>query len=246
MGPRSDTLLIAFGGMRGQLGMPPFEFFKATAGLPVKRLFVRDLRQAWYHRGIPGHGETLEEVARGLGAIASRGGARRLIVTGNSAGGYAAMVFGSILGADAAVCFAPQSVIDPDALGAIGDDRWGQVHELAAAGDLDERWADLRTALPLSGAGKTRYMLFYDGSYELDRAHAERLADVAGVELYPRSRGRHGVAAEMRESGELSRVLESAIRGTGARFARASSSVRAAAAWLPPDPDQRTSGSPVS
>ena len=59
MGADSGTLLIAFGGMQGQLGMPPFEFFKATGAIPVKKLFVRDLRQAWYHRGIPGHGESI-------------------------------------------------------------------------------------------------------------------------------------------------------------------------------------------
>src|ERR1700677_2024015 len=52
------TLIIAFGGMAGEFGMPFFEFLKATEGLPVKRLLVRDLRQAWYHRGIPGHGRS--------------------------------------------------------------------------------------------------------------------------------------------------------------------------------------------
>jgi hypothetical protein len=66
LGSDSTTLLVAFGGMAGQLGMPPFEFFKATGGIPVKRLFVRDLHQAWYHRGIPGHGDTLVDAAASL------------------------------------------------------------------------------------------------------------------------------------------------------------------------------------
>ena len=63
MGPDSRTLLIAFGGMRGMMGnILPFEFFKATGTVAVKRLFVRDLRQAWYHRGVPGHGSSIEAV----------------------------------------------------------------------------------------------------------------------------------------------------------------------------------------
>jgi hypothetical protein len=40
---RSGTLLIAFGGMRGELGMPPFEFFGVTREMRTKLLFVRDL-----------------------------------------------------------------------------------------------------------------------------------------------------------------------------------------------------------
>lgn len=52
--PDSRTLLVAFGGIRGGLGLPPFEFFRLTGELPVKKVYVRDLRQRWYHRGLPG------------------------------------------------------------------------------------------------------------------------------------------------------------------------------------------------
>src|SRR5271166_7076021 len=84
MGRDSSTLLVAFGGMAGQLGMPPFEFFKATGEIPVKRLFVRDLHQAWYHRGIPGYGSSLEGAAAALGELIAAHDVERLVVAGNS------------------------------------------------------------------------------------------------------------------------------------------------------------------
>jgi hypothetical protein len=208
----SSTLLIAFGGMRGQLGMPVFEFFKATGGIPVKRLFVRDLRQAWYHRGIPGHGSTIEAVAESLGELIERHGVERLVVAGNSAGGYAAMLFGTLLGADTVLGFAPQTVIELDVLAGMDDHRWDeQLVALTAQGALDPRWTDLRHALPGARQDGTRYELYYDDSYEPDRLQAERMAELDGVQLHRLNGGAHGVARDMRNSGELERVLQRAL-----------------------------------
>ena len=118
----SDVLLVAFGGLNRQIGIPPFEFMRLTGETPVKKLFVRDPRQAWYHRGLPGYSDTLEETATVL-AERTRGAART-VVTGNSAGGYAALLFGELLGADAIVCFAPQTTLRMAALHELGDRRW--------------------------------------------------------------------------------------------------------------------------
>jgi pimeloyl-ACP methyl ester carboxylesterase len=212
MGADSRTLLIAFGGMRGQLGMPPFEFFKATGAIPVKRLFVRDLRQAWYHRGIPGHGSTIEGVGESLGQLVASHGIERLVVVGNSAGGYAAMLFGTLLGADTVLCFAPQTVLELNILGDMGDHRWdGQLEELVADGGLDSRWTDLRSALPALRRSDTRYELYFDDSFAIDRLHAERMGELEGARLHRREGGAHDLARELRKSGELHTILHGAL-----------------------------------
>jgi hypothetical protein len=208
----SRTLLIAFGGMRGQLGMPPFEFFKATGGIPVKRLFVRDLRQAWYHRGIPGHGSTIEAVGESLGELVASHGVDRLVAVGNSAGGYAALLFGTLLGADTVLCFAPQTVLELDVLADMGDHRWDeQLRELVADGGLDTRWTDLRRALPGIRRSDTRYELYFDDSFTIDRLHAERVGELEGARLHRLDGGAHGIAREMRRSGELESILHGAL-----------------------------------
>lgn len=212
MGSDSRTLLVAFGGMMGQIGMPPFEFFKATGAIPAKRLFVRDLRQAWYHRGIPQRGETIVEAADSLRGLIAAHDVDRLIVAGNSAGGYAALVFGTLLGADIVLCFAPQTVLDLEILNAMDDHRWDQqIAELAQAGDLDERWTDLRRALPQARCAETRYDVYFDSTFRADRLHAERLSELDGVRLHGFEGGEHGMVREMRESGELERVMRDAL-----------------------------------
>src|SRR5207237_4033496 len=89
MGHESSTLLLTFGGMKSLAGLASFEFVNLTAGLPVKRLFVRDPRQSWYHRGMPQHGTTLASVVDSVGELLSDHDVERLVVAGNSAGGYA-------------------------------------------------------------------------------------------------------------------------------------------------------------
>lgn len=206
------TLLLAFGGLNRQIGMPPFEFFSLTGEIPVKRLFVRDPRQAWYHRGMPQHGATLMSVADSLRELIARHEVDRLVVAGNSAGGYAALLFGTLLGAETVLSFAPQTVIDLDVLAAMGDHRWDDnLRPLARAGALDPHWTDLREALPGARCADTRCHIYFDDTTPLERSHAERLLGMEGVRLYRFGGGDHDLVRTLRASGALERILRSAL-----------------------------------
>ncbi len=215
---RSRAMLIAFGGMSGALGMPPFEFLSATGGLQTSRIFVRDLAQAWYHRGIPGLGSTIDEAAAGIWRLLESRPPKRLVVAGTSAGGYAALVFGTLLGADVVLSIVPQTVVDHELMHAMGDDRWdSQLGDLMASGALDQRWSDLRRDLPSVRRRHTRYEVYFDPHVDLDRRHAERLANVSGVQLN-HAQGEHGcLARNLRESGELERILTASVKGKPSR-----------------------------
>ncbi len=212
------TMLIAFGGMRGALGMPPFEFLSATGRLRTSRIFVRDLAQGWYHRGIPGLGSTIEDAAAGIRTLVESRQPKRLVVTGTSAGGYAALVFGALLGADVVLSIVPQTVVDDGLLHAMGDDRYDrQLEDLIACGGLDKRWSDLRRDLPRARRRDTRYEVYFDPDHELDRLHAERLANVPGVHLNLAHGGHGRVARNLRDSGELQRILAASLKGSASR-----------------------------
>jgi pimeloyl-ACP methyl ester carboxylesterase len=215
MSSDSRTLLIAFGGMKGELGIPPFEFFSATGGIPVKRLFVRDLRQAWYHEGIPGHGGSVSALADSLREIVEAEEVERLVVAGSSAGGYAALLFGTLLGADVVLSFGPQTVLELDVLADFDDHRWdGDLQRLTAAGTLDPSWTDLRAALPRVRSSDTRYELYFaniEGRHGRDRLHAERLIGLEGLHLYRFASRDHRIALVLREKGALDRVLRRAL-----------------------------------
>jgi hypothetical protein len=215
LGCESRTLLLAFGGMVGRIGIPPFEFFSLTGAMPVKRLFVRDLRQAWYHHGIPRHGTTIPQVAASLRELIQGHEVERLVVAGTSAGGYAALVFGTLLAADIVLCFAPQTVLDLDILASMNDHRWdSRINDNPSTGILDASWTDLRCALPRARCAETSYRIYFDDSLRGDRLHAERLADLAGVRLYRFGRGGHNIARALRQTGALECVLRRALSPT--------------------------------
>jgi hypothetical protein len=206
----SRTLLLACGGMVGRIGIPPFEFFSLTGEIPVKRLFVRDLRQAWYHQGIPDHGSTIAAVSNSLRLLIASHHVNRLVVAGSSAGGYAALVFGTLLGADTVLCFSPQTVLDLDILADMNDHRWDERLRKHVA-SVDPDWRDLREALPRVRHAATSYHLYFDNSLRGDRVHAERLADLDGVRLYRFGHGGHNIARALRQTGALERVLRRAL-----------------------------------
>jgi pimeloyl-ACP methyl ester carboxylesterase len=218
MDVESHTLLVAFGGMFGRIGMPPFEFFSLAGSIPVKRLFVRDLNQAWYHRGMPGAGTTLASVAESLSELIDAHRVDRLVVTGNSAGGYGALVFGTLLRADVVLTFAPQTVLDLDELAAIGDHRWDdRLRPLVQEGALDARWIDLGPALAAAPHRASRYEVYFDESLAVDRQHVERLLGVPNLRLYRFGRGRHHLVGALRDCGALARILQRALQAPVSR-----------------------------
>ncbi|PWU24096.1 MAG: hypothetical protein C5B48_07485 [Candidatus Rokuibacteriota bacterium] len=206
----SKTMLIAFAAM-SPLMPPPFHLFEATSGLPVKRIFVRDPQRVWYQHGVPGFGDSIDTVAASLQSILEEHDVERLVTIGSSAGGYAALAFGSLLGAELVISFSPQTVLDRAWLHEIGDQRWpGHFKNLAALGGPDPRWIDLSDALLRERAGRTTYEVHYPSPHEHDAQHAKHLDGVPGLELIAYERGAHNFIQGLRNRGELNEIFATA------------------------------------
>ena len=214
MRSRSKTLLLAFGGRNMSIGIPPFEFLTLTGEMPVKRLFLRDPRGSWYHEGLPRRGDTLTAVADSLRGEISARGVRRLVVVGNSAGGYAALVFGTLLHADLVLAFAPRTVLDVNVLAEMGESR-PDIEALAAADAFDNRWTDLGEALRRERDFATRYRVYFDTTHTRDRLHAERLIGLGGLRLYRFGAGGHELVRRLRDVGALERIVRHAVLPPG-------------------------------
>ena len=208
------TVLAAFGGIAGALGIPPFEFFRMSQAYDVARVFVRDLGQSWYHGGLPGHASDLEGTGDGLRTTLAGLDAERVVFVGNSMGGYAAMLFGSMLDVDEVLAFAPQSFIDVENRRRKRDRRWPEQMKRAQA-LAGGRAEDL---LPILAEyrGSMRVRILYSRKHRLDRVHAERLESVPCVELRAFRAGGHGLIKALRDDGTLHDVLAGALTGASA------------------------------
>jgi pimeloyl-ACP methyl ester carboxylesterase len=217
MGSRSAsrTMLVAFGGRDPRSGrVPPFEFYTMAEKLGVKCLFVRDLRQAWYQLGLPGYGQDIESFAPAVRRVLEKRRVERTVFCGVSAGGYAALVMGTLLPADVVLAFSPQAMLDPEELRRWGDERWLEpLGALAEAGSLDRRWADLGAALRDTATHAKRYQVYFDETHATDRMHAERLVGVPNLRLYRFGGGGHVLVKSLREANALGRIIRQALTG---------------------------------
>jgi len=94
----NDILIVCFGGFASQFGaILPFEFLKFfTENFKnVDKYFYKDVKQVCYHNGISDITNNIDETLVYLGNKIKK--YRKVIFTGNSAGAYAATLFGSLL-----------------------------------------------------------------------------------------------------------------------------------------------------
>jgi hypothetical protein len=195
----SATLVIAFAGLRGFLGgFPAFEFRNILSSVDVKSAFFRDHYAAWYHRGVVDVGPGIDSVVAKLREL--EGKAERVVMIGNSAGGYAALLFAALLGCEAYV-FSPQTFIDPDLLHDAGDHRWDEeLHALLESGRFDRRYADLA---PLLAQSDGRFEIFYGALDEIDEKHVRPVSGLEQVTANRIENCTHRVVKHLRDSGWL-------------------------------------------
>lgn len=96
----SKNLIVCFGGMTlMSIGMPPFEFLSHLSSMygdTCDLMFLVDKNQCWYHKGIQDITSSIDETVAYLNNIIQQGTYDKVIFMGISAGGYAAILFGSL------------------------------------------------------------------------------------------------------------------------------------------------------
>ena len=116
-----EILVISFAFVSWD-GKPKFDFFGRLKKLeyryprPVNRILLRDNRNAWYHRGVPGLGSDVDEVAASLKDFVRSIRPSRVVTIGQSMGGYASLMFGALIGADKSIAFGPLSFLNSNRL----------------------------------------------------------------------------------------------------------------------------------
>ena len=203
--PDSERLYIFFGGIAGAIGMPPFEFYKASNILDYSKIFIRDLSQSWYHNGLPGIGNSPLAITQYLRSRIQSSGAEDIRFVGNSMGGYAALLFCSLLQCGKVIAFSPQTFLSDALRRQHGDQRWPQqinhllqqnpfgIYELQPW--IQQYYPDLQASIYVSE------------SDALDLIHAQKLDNFPHITLHRFQQGGHVLVRALRDQGRLAEIL---------------------------------------
>ena len=111
-GKNKDKLIVSFSGQGNGMGtLPQFEFvnFLCRHFADAEKHFYLDIYSKWYHKGIVGLSDNIDGTVKYLEEQIK--GFTNVIFIGSSAGGYAAILFGSLLNIDTVIAFKPQTVL---------------------------------------------------------------------------------------------------------------------------------------
>ena len=114
----SENLIICFGGMALKMGgILPFEFLNYLSNTFQKNTdlyFYIDKKQCWYHKGIDGITNNIDDTVLYLNSIIKKSNYKKILFMGVSAGGYASILFGSLCNASSVIAFIPRTkLINP-------------------------------------------------------------------------------------------------------------------------------------
>ena len=179
----ADTAIVFFNAVHAVDVDALWEGLPITTTPLVHRVWLRDRRASFYLRGVQGLGDSFPETVSALRRMLVRLGARRLVTVGSSSGGWAALTFGILLGADVILGFGAPTTGLPEHVREIGDHRAPvEYQQLVADNALDPSFVDSRKLLE-HAERVPEVHLYYDRTHEIDSRHALHLEGVLERQL---------------------------------------------------------------
>lgn len=207
----SKNLLVSFGGIKSGIGMPVYEFYKSLANLKCDKIFIKDVNQAWYHKGVNSEIDDVNKLRNFLKSFISINSYSRIVFVGNSMGGYAAILFGSMLNIDHVLAFSPQTFIDKLNRFRFQDKRWSnELSYVYSRNSHQKKYYNLSSLLKKNKLS-TIFDIHYSELNKLDSIHAQRLKNIDNINLYSYNMGDHNLIRKIRDEGNLLGIIDNAI-----------------------------------
>lgn len=154
----------------------------SVAGLNV--IYLHDKKRLFYCNGLPELGPTLDASLDDLRRRLKAYGDAKVVTFGSSAGGFGALLYGIMLGADRVLALSPPVTTLRDVSHKLNDYRARALLKRLEL-RLGDSVRDIRQMLERHTGPVPRIDLVYGADNAIDRAHAEYIADLPGVTLYP-------------------------------------------------------------
>lgn len=204
-----DILMIAFGGIRGGFGIPTFEFFNVAEKYNINKMFIRDLNQLWYHKGLKGLTENIDTTIDLLRNEIKNTNSKRVFTIGNSMGGYASLLFGALIDEiNYSIAFSPQISMCPEFRENIEDFRWEYPSKaLYVNGVLNKKYTSIDNIVNKSNKPID---IYYSTKNKRDMSHINLLNKKDNLFLI-KDKGGHNLVKNFRNSGQLDSIIINAI-----------------------------------
>jgi len=186
----NKNLIICFGGMALQFGgIIPFEFLTYLSSIYKDNcdlIFFKDARQCWYHKGIEDITTNIDETVNYINNIIKDGNYQKVIFMGVSAGGYGAILFGSLCkSVTHVISFIPQTII---------------------TNPIDLKYSNLKNIINES----TKYILYGNESIQDINefhhiSHCENIESFKNVQII---KNKNCNLKELRDNGFIKRILD--------------------------------------
>ena len=193
----SSNVIIGFGSKGQGIFSSEPEMSGTLTKVGTDCLFYRDFQQAWWSRGLMGLTADIPSTAEYLRRRVADLGYKRAVTTGVSMGGYAAILFGVLIGAERIIAFGPQTRIDRNVF-----TRFAGTDAKEVKYNFKSQYADLARLFeetPFSG----RVDIYYSTRSGFDEKHAKYLEHVPQVSLHALDSDDHNSAAILKEQGLL-------------------------------------------
>ncbi len=207
----SNVLLVSFGGIKQGIGMAVYEFYNSLKNISCDKVFIKDINQSWYHKGINKEVKNIQLTSELLKSIILKKAYERVVFIGNSMGGYGAILFGVILNIDCVIAFSPQTFIGKTKRFFYRDVRWSkEISNVHSNNGNQKMFYNLKSFLKRNDY-LTKINIYYSTKDKLDRLHSERLHKIKNVSLYPFGRGDHNLIKVLRDEDQLVNIVNNAI-----------------------------------
>lgn len=203
----ASHLYIFFGGIAAGFVIPPFEFYNAAKIIDENKIFIRDFSQSWYHQGLDGISNNIQSTATFIAREIQQLNPKKVFFVGNSMGGYAAIVFATLIGQGEVIAFAPQTFISPLLRLKHGDTRWStQILSTYKRGIFKTKVWNIKRLL-LQNNHNQKISIFVSKDDLLDCIHAQHLGNISGVTIFEFHDGGHEIVKLLRDTGKLPDIM---------------------------------------
>jgi hypothetical protein len=211
------TIFVVFSGHMNILGMreQSHKFLRHIHDKGCDIICFKDNKKSWYHFGIDGIGNSIDALSSYIKQITK--GYDFVVTFGNSMGGYASLLFGSLIEADLTIAVVPQTFIDDQNRRYYGDPRHGWDKSRVSRTTNHKEMLDLKSYFEnndsqgLDRKPSCNIILYGDGLL-IDEIHAWRMAHLKNFHIFRVRAGDHASGKMIRDAGIFDKLFDKILR----------------------------------